>query len=97
MIGGTGPGLRIYQGSKHIIEGVTIGSVSGNSAYIKEPSSVVYIGNNDSANPVDLQDPRLHCVINSKGGSYHPPYILFTRVFLLKQIRYALRVLLLTP
>lgn len=49
--GGTGAGLRISGGSKHIIEGVTTTSTAGNSTVLTGASAVIYVGNNDSGAP----------------------------------------------
>lgn len=49
--GGSSSGLRISGGEKHIIEGVTTKSTSGNSSVIINASKVICTGNDDSANP----------------------------------------------
>ncbi|YP_009966642.1 haemolysin-type calcium binding [Salmonella phage Se-G] len=52
--GGSAAGLRISGGEKHIIEGLTTKSTSGNSCVITNASKVIYIGNDDSANPTNF-------------------------------------------
>ncbi|HBV8998829.1 TPA: hypothetical protein MD874_002099 [Citrobacter freundii] len=52
--GGSSSGLRISGGEKHMIEGVTTKSTSGNSSVILNASKVIYTGNNDSANPTNF-------------------------------------------
>ncbi|EOD2193384.1 phage tailspike protein [Salmonella enterica subsp. enterica serovar Schwarzengrund] len=52
--GVTSAGLRISGGEKHIIEGITTKSTSGNSSAIIRASKVIYVGNYDSANPTDF-------------------------------------------
>lgn len=52
--GGAAAGLRISGGEKHIIEGLTTKSTSGNSTVILNASKVIYLGNDDSANPTNF-------------------------------------------
>ncbi|WP_136345557.1 hypothetical protein [Citrobacter murliniae] len=52
--GGTGSGLRINTGSKHILQGCTFKSTSGNSVLLTGSSGVIYIGNDDSSNPANF-------------------------------------------
>lgn len=52
--GGEAAGLRISGGEKHIIEGLTTKSTSGNSTIILNASKVIYVANDDSANPTNF-------------------------------------------